>query len=44
MGGGKEISLGEGSRAKDIEGEYRRCTGVMWKNAEKARATADGYL
>jgi len=35
MGGGKEIILDEGNRAMEIEGGYRRCTGVMWKDAEK---------
>jgi len=37
MGGGEEISLGKGNRAKEIEGGYRRYTGVMWKNAEKRK-------
>ena len=35
MGGGKEISLGKANRTKEIEGGYRRYTGVMWKNTEK---------
>jgi hypothetical protein len=49
MGGGKEISLGEGNRAQEIGGGYRKRTGVMWKNEEKRKRkghsrSADGYL